>query len=128
MRIAHVRFSECNQILKLTVVVKNGCAKASLTVIRFSGSTTKHFRMRSFGSSAKIKKNGNKLIKSVRSCAGKKFNLPEISAHSGDVKLYLPSIIFRSMTICFRCQNGGHPTSNVNTVNGEKSYGQYGSY
>lgn len=36
---------------ELTVVVKNGCANASLTVIRFSGSTTKHFRMRSFGSS-----------------------------------------------------------------------------
>lgn len=38
--------------IELTVVVKNGCAKASLTVIRFSGSTTKHFLMRSFGSSA----------------------------------------------------------------------------
>lgn len=35
-----------------TVVVKNGCCKASFTVIRFSGSTTKHFLMRSFGSSA----------------------------------------------------------------------------
>lgn len=37
--------------IELTVVVKNGCAKASLTVIRFSGSTTKHFLMRSLGSS-----------------------------------------------------------------------------
>lgn len=36
----------------LTVVVKNGCFKASLTVILFSGSTTKHFLMRSLGSSA----------------------------------------------------------------------------
>lgn len=39
----------------LTVVVKNGCFSASVTVIRFSGSTTKHLRMRSLGSSAKSK-------------------------------------------------------------------------
>lgn len=37
--------------MNLTVVVKNGWAKASLTVILFSGSTTKHFLMRSLGSS-----------------------------------------------------------------------------
>lgn len=42
--------------------------------------------------------------------------LPDISAHSGDVKLYLPSIIFRNITICLRCQNGGQPTSNVNII------------
>lgn len=39
--------------MQRTVVVKNGWAKASLTVILFSGSTTRHFLMRSFGSSAK---------------------------------------------------------------------------
>lgn len=44
------------------------------------------------------------------------FFLPEISAHSGDVKLYLPSMIFLSITICFRCQNGGQPTNNVNII------------
>lgn len=43
-------------------------------------------------------------------------HLPLISAHSGEVKLYLPSIIFRNMTICLRCQNGGQPTSNVNIM------------
>lgn len=41
---------------------------------------------------------------------------PEMSAHSGDVKLYLPSIMFRNMIICLRCQNGGQPTSNVNIM------------
>lgn len=35
----------------LTTVLKNGCLSASRTVILFSGSTTRHFRMRSFGSS-----------------------------------------------------------------------------
>lgn len=41
---------------------------------------------------------------------------PEISAHSGDVKLYFPSMILRSITICLRCQKGGQPTSNVNII------------
>lgn len=36
-------------------MVKNGCFSASVTVIRFSGSTTKHLRMRSLGSSVKTK-------------------------------------------------------------------------
>lgn len=39
-----------------------------------------------------------------------------ISAHSGDVNEYFPSIIFLSMTICFRCQNGGQPTNKVNII------------
>lgn len=42
--------------------------------------------------------------------------LPEISAHSGDVKLYLPSMMLRSITICLRCQKGGHPTNSVNII------------
>lgn len=39
--------------------------------------------------------------------------LPDISAHSGEVKLYLPSIMFLNITICRRCQNGGQPTNKV---------------
>lgn len=42
--------------------------------------------------------------------------IPEISAHSGDVKLYFPSMMLRSITICLRCQNGGQPTNNVNMI------------
>jgi hypothetical protein len=34
-----------------------------------------------------------------------------MSAHSGVVKEYFPSMILRSITICLRCQNGGQPTS-----------------
>lgn len=40
-----------NLTQKLTTVLKNGCFKHSLTVILFSGSTTKHLRIRSLGSS-----------------------------------------------------------------------------
>lgn len=43
-------------------------------------------------------------------------NVPDMSAHSGDVKLYLPSMMLRSITICLRCQNGGQPTSSVNMM------------
>lgn len=39
-----------------------------------------------------------------------------MSAHSGEVNEYFPSIIFLSITICLRCQKGGHPTSNVNMI------------
>jgi len=42
--------------------------------------------------------------------------LPVMSSHSGDVNEYFPSIIFLSMTICFRCQNGGQPTNSVNII------------
>lgn len=34
-----------------------------------------------------------------------------MSAHSGEVNEYFPSIMFLSITICLRCQNGGHPTN-----------------
>jgi hypothetical protein len=34
-----------------------------------------------------------------------------MSAHSGDENEYFPSMMFRNMTICFLCQNGGHPTN-----------------
>ena len=33
-----------------------------------------------------------------------------MSSHSGLGKVNLPSMMARSMYICFRCQNGGHPT------------------
>lgn len=35
----------------LTTVLKNGCLRHSRTVIRFSGSTTRHLRIKSLGSS-----------------------------------------------------------------------------
>ena len=35
----------------------------------------------------------------------------EMSSHSGLTNLYLPSIMFLSMTSCFLCQNGGKPAS-----------------
>lgn len=38
----------------LTTVLKNGCLRASSAVIRFSTSTTRHFRIKSFGSSGKF--------------------------------------------------------------------------
>lgn len=37
----------------LTTVLKNGCLRHSRTVIRFSGSTTRHLRIKSLGSSKK---------------------------------------------------------------------------
>lgn len=97
----------------LTVVVKNGCFNASVTVIRFSGSTTKHLRIKSFGSSANVYNTGYKT--SVHSTLSHTHK-PDMSAHSGEVKLYFPSIILRNMTICLRCQNGGQPTSSVNIM------------
>lgn len=36
---------------------------------------------------------------------------PVMSSHSGDWKEYLPSMMLRIITICLRCQKGGHPTS-----------------
>lgn len=39
-----------------------------------------------------------------------------MSAHSGDVNEYFPSIIFLSIIICFLCQKGGQPTNKVNII------------
>lgn len=95
----------------LTTVLKKGCFRASSAVIRFSTSTTRHFRIRSLGSSASHPK-------TLIYCPLDTLILysPDISAHSGDVKLYFPSMIFLSITICLRCQNGGQPTSSVNII------------
>ena len=40
-----------------------------------------------------------------------RFPPPEMSCHSGVLREYLPSIMLRIITICLRCQKGGHPTS-----------------
>lgn len=37
----------------------------------------------------------------------------ERSSHSGDVNWQFPARIMRSISICFRCQNGGDPASSV---------------
>ena len=42
--------------------------------------------------------------------------LPVMSSHSGDVNMKRPSMMFLSITICFRCQKGGQPTSLDSTV------------
>lgn len=105
----------CKMILSnaiLTTVLKNGCFRASSAVIRFSTSTTRHFLIKSFGSSGEKTKTLIFIWKIFFLIE----NSPEISAHSGEVKLYLPSIMFLNITICFRCQNGGQPTNNVNII------------
>lgn len=57
IQIQYAYFSDKVKLL-LTVVVKNGCFNASDTVILFSGSTTKHFLIKSFGSSKMVCKIG----------------------------------------------------------------------
>jgi hypothetical protein len=99
---------------QLTTVLKNGCLRTSRTLIRFSGSTTRHFRIKSFGSST-IFHQMYTLINNLFQNLFKSF-LPEISDHSGDIKLYLPSMMFRNIIICLRCQKGGQPTRSVNIM------------
>lgn len=77
-------------------------------VRRSLGSTTNNLLIRSFGASKIYNQLYKKYPLSKDAVAG---NLPDISAHSGDVNVYFPSIIFRSITICLRCQKGGQPTS-----------------
>lgn len=43
-------------------------------------------------------------------------NSPDMSLHSGDIKLYFPSMILRNIIICLRCQKGGQPTRRVNMM------------
>lgn len=45
-----------------------------------------------------------------------------MSSHSGLWKVQRPSMIARNMYICFRCQNGGHPTNLFTTNIQQKNF------
>lgn len=122
MRVINVdELVNIRNIKVLTTVWKKECSNASLIEILFLGSTTSNFLIKSFGASG-TKQNIYFIIShyflksSLNHVTFNVIFLPVISAHSGDVKEYFPSIIFLSITICFRCQNGGLPTNSVNII------------